>query len=126
MKIKFNDSDQLYNITSFQKIGGDLAIMKGTGLPAENTSGFQLVRGNGTVLEDCSGFTTKYNVLTPAEGMLMLSTGIVETEDNPAGIYTYTPKPEEIVEDVDPLTNEELTEAVADLMYEVSAMQLGL
>ena len=58
--------------------------------------------------------------------MLMLSTGAVETEDNPADVYAYTPKQEEIVEDVDPLSNEELTEAVADLMYDVSMMQIHL
>lgn len=32
----------------------------------------------------------------------------------------------DIPEQAEPLTNEELTEAVADLMYDVSAAQLGL
>ncbi len=125
MQIKFNDSDRIYNITTFRQIGGNIIILKGAELPEENTSGFKVIDGD-RVIADYSAYTTKYNVSTQTEGMLMLSTGIVETEDKPAGIYAYTPKPEEIVEDVDPLTNEELTEAVADLMYEVSMMSLGL
>lgn len=125
MQIKFNDSEQLYTITSFRQIGGNIIVMKGDDLPEENTSGFKVLEGD-RVTADFSEYTTKYNVLTPAEGVLMLSTGAVETEDNPAGVYAYTPNTEEIVEEVDPLTNEELTEAVADLMYEVSMMQLGL
>ncbi len=125
MQIKFNDSDQIYDITSFRQIGGDLIVMKGDNLPEENTSGFKLINGD-RVTADYSEYTTKYNVLAPAEGVLMLSTGAVEKEDNPASVYAYTPKPEEIVEDVDPLSNKELTEAVADLMYDVSMMQLGL
>ena len=123
MQIRFNDSEQIYDITAFRQIG-DFIVLKGADLP-ENTSGFKVLEGD-RVKADYSAFTTKYNVLTPVEGVLMLSTGEVETEDNPAGVYAYTPNPEEFVEDVDPLTNEELTEAVADLMYEVSMMQLGL
>lgn len=128
MQIKFNDSDKIYNITSFRQIGGNLIIMKGNNLPAENTSGFKRVQDDGTELKDYSEFTTKYNVLTPAEGMIMLSNSEehIETEENPASQYSYTPSDEDIQEDVDPLNNEELTECVADLMYEVSMMSLGL
>ena len=124
MKIQFNDHEQIYTITLFRK-NANFIILKGDGIPAENTSGFKVLDSD-RVKADYSSYTTKYNVITPAEGMLLLSTGIVETEDSPAGAYIYTPKPEEIKEDVDPLTNEELTECVADLMYESSLRQLGL
>ena len=124
MKIQFNDHDQIYTVTSFRN-RGDIVILKGEDIPTENTSGFKLLDGD-RVAEDYSEYKTKYNVITREEGLLMLSTGAVETADNHAGVYAYTPKSEEMVEDVDPLSNEELTEAVADLMYEVSMMQLGL
>ena len=125
MKIQFNDHDQIYTVTSFRN-RGDIVILKGEDIPTENTSGFKLLDGD-RVAEDYSEYKTKYNVITREEGVLMLSTGAVETEDNLAGIYIHMPEPEEeeIVEEA-PLTNEELTEAVADLMYEVSMMQLGL
>ena len=125
MKIQFNDHDQIYTVTSFRN-RGDIVILKGEDIPAENTSGFKLLDGD-RAAEDYSEYKTKYNVITQAEGVLMLSTGAVETADNLAGIYIHMlePEEEEIVEEA-PLTNEELTEAVADLMYEVSMMQLGL
>lgn len=87
----------------------------------ENLSGLELYAPNGELLLDCSDFKYRWNVL----------------EDIPNKIY-YTDKKEnvqtqkipvnheEYVEEVEPLTNEELTEAVADLMYEVSMAQLGL
>lgn len=98
MRIKFNDSDKIYNITSFRQISGNLIIMKGADLPAENTSGFQSVQDDGTVLKDYSDFTTKYNVITPSDGVMMLSNSAkyVETEDNPASHYCYTPSEEVI------------------------------
>lgn len=124
MKIQFNDHDQIYTITSFRQ-RGEIVIIKGEDVPIENTSGFKLLDGD-RVEEDYSEYKTKYNVITQADGVLMLSTGVVETADNPAGVYAYTPKQEEIVEDVGPLSNEELTACVADLLEEVCMMKLGL
>lgn len=87
----------------------------------ENLSGLELYAPNGELLLDCSDFKYRWNVL----------------EDIPNKIY-YTDKKENVQtqkfpvnnedceEEAEPLTNEELTEAVADLMYEVSIVQLGL
>lgn len=124
MRIQFNDHDQIYIITSLRH-RGDIVILKGKDIPVENTSGFKMLDSD-CVVEDFSEYKTKYNVITQAEGVLMLSTGVVETEDNPAGVYAYTPKQEEIVEDVEPLSNEELTECVADLLEDVCMIRLGL
>lgn len=127
MDIKFNDSGKAYKITSYRITNQNLAIVKGDNLPQGNNSGFQLLQ-DGRIIVDCSDYTVKYNVLTEIENVLMYSKSedYIETEDNPAHRYCNTPKPEDFNEDVDPLTNEELTECVADLMYESSLRQLGI
>ena len=128
MKLKFNDMDELYEVTSYRIINQNLVVLKGENLPQGKTCGFKLLRDDGSVDTDCSGYTVKFNVLTELENILMYSINesIVETKDNPAYRYCSTPNPEDIHEDVDPLTNEELTECVAELMYESSLRQLGL
>lgn len=124
MTIRFNDHEQVYEITSIRHKHG-IVVLKGEGLPEENTSGFRLIDGN-AVVEDYSEYRTKYNVITQKAGVMALSKGMVETKENSAATLLYTPQEKEIVEDVEPLSNEELTEAVAELMYEVSTAQLGL
>lgn len=128
MRLKFNDSEEAYEISSYRIMNQNLVILKGENLPQGKTSGFKLLRDDGMVDVDCSDFTTKYNVLTNFENVLMYSNNenIVETEDNPACQYCTSPRQEDIREDVDPLTNEELTACVAELMYESSLRQLGL
>lgn len=87
MQIKFNDTEQFYNITSFRMIGGKLAVIKGTGLP-ENTNGFSLYR-NGKKSADYSAFTVKYNVLTEVKSGILLSNNeeFIETEETPVNRY---------------------------------------
>lgn len=124
MTIKFNDHEQIYEITSIRRRHG-IVVIKGEGLPENNTSGFRLIDGD-AVVEDYSEYRTKYNVITQKEGVMALSKGMVETKENSAETLLYTPQEKEIAEDVEPLSAEELTEAVADIMYEISAAQLGL
>lgn len=124
MTIKFNDHEQIYEITSIRRRHG-IVVIKGEGLPENNTSGFRLIDGD-AVVEDYSEYRTKYNVITKKEGVMALSKGMVETKENSAETLLYTPQEKEIAEDVEPLSAEELTEAVADIMYEISAAQLGL
>lgn len=124
MTIKFNDHEQIYEITSIRRRHG-IVVIKGEGLPGNNTSGFRLIDGD-AVVEDYSEYRTKYNVITQKEGVMALSKGMVETKENSAETLLYTPQEKEIAEDVEPLSAEELTEAVADIMYEISAAQLGL
>ncbi len=127
MEIKFKDSSKGYEITSYRILNQSLTIVKGNDLPQGNHSGFQILQ-DGNIVADCSDYTVKYNVLTEMENVLMYSRSEdnIETKDNPARRYCGTPQPEDINEDIDPLTNEELTECVADLMYESSLRQLGL
>lgn len=127
MEISFNDSEETYKISSYRIRNQNLIILKGENLPQGKTCGFKLIRDDGSVDTDYSDYTVKYNVFTEIENVLMFSNSEdnIETEDNPAGRYCHTPDPEDIREDVDPLTNEELTECVADLMYESSLRQLG-
>lgn len=124
MTIKFNDHERIYEITSIRHKHG-IVVIKGEGLPEKNTSGFRLIDGD-AVVEDYSEYRTKYNVITQKEGVMALSKGMVETKENSAETLLYTPQEKEIAEDVEPLSAEELTEAVADIMYEISAAQLGL
>ncbi len=124
MHVKFNDSEERYNISKY-RVTKDFVMIEGKGLP-DNTSGFGIYQGR-NLISDFSDYTKKYNVLTQAEGVLFLTNGEeVETEENCVEKYIRIPAAEDIHEDVDPLTNEELTECVADLMYEMSMSQLGL
>lgn len=125
MKIRFNDSETVYDVTAV-RMHGNIVILKGTGLP-NNTSGFKLFGSREE--KDYSEYRYIFNVITKFENVVMLSNdeGFIETEDNPAGRYYHEPDPDAEQETIeDPLTNEELTEAVANLMYETSMMQLGM
>lgn len=115
-KIKYNDQDTYIDIKGYM-ISSNLVSL--TYPNAEvNTSGF-IIYQDDEIIADCSEFKYRWDVL----------------EDNPDKIY-YTNSAdnvqekafshENIVEDIDPMTNEELTECVADLMYEVSLAQLGM
>lgn len=124
MHLIFNDSEEIYSISKYRETA-DFVMVEGKGLP-DNTSGFRLYQGK-NLISDFSDYTRKYNVLTQAEGVLFLTNREeVETEENRVEKYLRVPAAEDIHEDVDPLTNEELTECVADLMYEVSVGRLGL
>lgn len=126
MYIKFNNSEDTYEITAYRKTRNFIMI-KGKGLPDGNTSGFKIFNG-AALTGDFPEYTKKYNVLTQTQEAAFFTSenGDIETEDNRVDKYLYEPAQEDIHEDVDPLTNEELTECVADLMYEVSMSQLGL
>ncbi len=102
-------------------------MVRGENLPTDNASGFKLFQGK-KMIEDFSGYKKKYNVLTKAQDVIFLTDreDSAETENDRVDKYMYVPATEDIHEDIDPLTNEELTECVADLMYEMSAATLGI
>ena len=119
-KIKYNDQNTYIDISGYM-ISNDLISLSYPNADV-NASGFAIYQGD-EVIMDCPDFKYRWDVL----------------EDNPNRIY-YTNKEgyiqekafnhafnhENIVEDANPLNNEELTECVADLMYEVSLAQLGM
>lgn len=87
--------------------------------PVENTSGFSVYMGDGLVF-DGSNFTYRWDVVDQKENE------IYYTNDPDYRQMEPWPDMSNVPEQAEPLTNEELTEAVADLMYEVSAAKLGL
>lgn len=126
MYIRFNDREEYYEISVYRQIG-NFVMIRGKDLPTDNESGFKIFQGN-KMIGDFSDYTKKYNVLTTAQDAIFLTDreDCVETEQDRVDKYLYVPAPENIKEDIDPLTNEELTECVADLMYEMSAATLGI
>ncbi len=88
--------------------------------PAENLSGFILYGADGNIIRDCSDFIYRWDVVDQKENAIYYTNDPNYRQTEP------WPDLSNIPEQAEPLTNEELTEAVADLMYEVSAAQLGL
>ena len=80
--------------------------------PAENLSGFILYGADGNIY--------RWDVVDQKENAIYYTNDPNYRQTEP------WPDLSNIPEQAEPLTNEELTEAVADLMYEVSAAQLGL
>lgn len=114
--IRYNNQDQNITIDGYM-IAGDIVCLSGKNMET-NESGFILYEET-KVLLDCSEYKYRWDVL----------------EDNPNRIY-YTNTEGNVqtvslpeIDDIDivePLSNEALTECVADLMYEVGLMQLGM
>jgi hypothetical protein len=82
--------------------------------------GFQICRENGTVVKDCALFVYRWNIFTEFDDGIVLTSSKTdrETEPNP-----YAESPKEIIE---PLSDGELTECVAELMYQVDCNELGI
>lgn len=88
--------------------------------PIENVSGFIICNEAGDVIKDCSDFKYRWDVIDQKENVIYYTNDPDYRQTEPWHELKTIPEQEE------PLTNEELTEVVADLMYEVSAAQLGL
>jgi len=88
--------------------------------PTENTSGFMICDEDGNILHDCSDFIYRWDVVDQKENAIYYTNDPDYRQTEPWAELCDIP------EQAEPLTNEELTEAVADLMYEVSMAQLGL
>lgn len=116
-KLKYNNEEIDRDLCGYM-ISTDIVGLSYPGA-TENLSGFVIYDSDGRIAADCSDYHFRWDVL----------------EDNPDRIY-YTNSsnniqtrkfdPENQIEEVEPLTNEELTEAIADLICEVSLMQLNI
>ena len=114
---KYNDSEEFIALNGygFQSNIVTLYYQNAT----ENLNGFIIYDPDENILKDCSEYRYRYDVL----------------EDNPNVVY-YTDLEDMVQTEKwqyssdeqmeEPLTNAELTECVADLMYETSLMQLGM
>lgn len=119
MKIQYIKSKEIYDIASIEQINDNVVQITGD-IPIQEY-GFMLSQDGTTFDEDYSRYRTIYHTI---EGGGQFS--------NNGNVYTgggdFDPSvllPDEIRESCI-LSNEELTECVADLMYEVSCIQLGL
>lgn len=124
MKLKFKDQESfikltsytIYNQTSVVFIASDYDLKSDPNI----FSGFQLYEDDEeTLVRDYSDYKYQWNIHQECEdGIYLTSNENYHDEES-------DPNPKH-VEHVSSLSNEELTEAVGDLMYEVSCMRLGL
>ncbi len=119
MKVKFKNLETFIYLTSYC-LYRDKVSMAGDGIE-ENLNGFILYEDDEeTVIRDCSDYKYKWNIYTEYEN------GIVLTESRTNREMKPVDNEEDLQEIINPFSNEELTEAVAGLMYELSMIQLGL
>lgn len=116
-KLKYVNSKTCIELKGYSK-SNDIVGLVYQGAE-ENLSGFIIYDQDGGVVADCSDFKYRWDVLEDDSDRIYYT----NSADN---VQTEKFHTEDQIEEAEPLTNEELTEAVADLMYEVSMMQLGL
>lgn len=116
-KVVFADSSEAIEICGFS-ISEKLVSIRYDN-PMENISGFSIYDGENKVF-DGSDFTYRWDVVDQKPNEIFYTNDPDYRQTEPFQDLS------EVQEQEEPLSNEELTEAVADLMYEVSMMQLGL
>lgn len=116
LKLRYNNHADIVEIEGYM-CSDNLASISGKNIE-ENTSGYIIYGEQDEVVADCSGYKYRWDVLENDPNRIFYTNieGYVQTEP--------LPKDDAIV--AEPLNNEALTECVADLMYEVSLMQLGM
>lgn len=88
--------------------------------PTENLSGFSICDESGRIMRDCSDFVYRWDTVDQKPDEIWYTNDKNYRQTEPWSDLSSIMAQEEA------LSNEELTEAVADLMYEVSMAQLGL
>lgn len=119
MKVKFENSDKFILLNSYL-ICSNLVALSYESIE-ENLEGFVLYDDDeSTIVKNCSDFIYRWDVYEQRQNQIYYTNneGYRQREPHP-----NDPKP---VEAVSPLTNEELTQCVADLMFETSLMKLGM
>lgn len=119
MKIQYIKSKEIYDITSIKKINDNVVQVSGD-IPIQEY-GFMLSEEGETFDEDYSRYRTIYRKVEGG-GQFSNNGNVYTGGDEPDPDRSF---PDEIPESYI-LSNEELTECVADLMYEVSCLKLGL
>lgn len=116
-KVIFADTDEEIEVSGYSVSEKLVSICCDN--PRENLSGFSIYEGERLIF-DASGFIYRWDVVDQKENVIYYTNDPNYRQTEP------WPDLSDIPEQAEPLTNEELTEAVADLMYEISAAQLGL
>lgn len=116
LKLRYNNHTDIVEIEGYM-CSDNLASISGKNIE-ENTSGYIIYNEQGEVVADCSEYKYRWDVLENDPGRIFYTNieGYVQTEP--------LPRDDSVI--AEPLNNEALTECVADLMYEVSLMQLGM
>lgn len=115
--VKFNNEETLIALEAYATSGSIVGLVYPN--VKENLSGFIICDQDEEVIADCSDFKYRWDVLDDDPGRIYYS-------NSAENMQTKKFSTEDYVEEAEPLSNEELTEAVADLMYEISVAQLGL
>lgn len=115
--IRYNNEDVSIRLGAFSVSSSIISLMYPN--VRENLNGFVIYDEEGGVVADGSDFKYRWDVLEGDPDRIYYT-------NSPDNVQTKKLDMEDQIEEVDPLTNEELTEAVADLMYEVSVAKLGL
>lgn len=116
-KVIFADSDTTIGIRGYSIQEDRVSLHYDN--PKENLNGFYIYEGDNLVF-DGSDYIYRWDVVDQKPNTIYYTNNPGYCQTEPFQDLGDVPEPAE------PLTNEELTEAVADLMYEVSMMQLGL
>lgn len=124
MKLKFNDESIFHTLESYSW-KPHVVTIKSSEITEVNLSGFNIYLDDGqTIIEHCEDYTYFYSTQTPLD-YCMSYTDIEGNEETESQVIDMSELPEP-VEIVAPLSNQELTECVAELMYETSLIQLGM
>lgn len=125
MKLKFSEQEEFVKLSSFSIYNAiSLVFIASSEYDLKSDpnifSGFSLYDDDEkTLIRDYSDYIYQWNIHQECENGIYLT--------NDADFHDSEPDPNaKVVEYISPLSNEELTECVADLMYEVSCIQLGL
>lgn len=118
-RIKYNDSDNLIELSGLGEQEHIVVLYYPT--VSVNLNGFIIYNPDGTIYKDCSEYKYRYDILEDKLNVIYYTDleDMVQTEKWHLSNSDY-------VMEEEPLTNAELTECVADLMYETSLMQLGM
>lgn len=124
MKLKFNNKNIFYTLDSYGW-QPHIVTIKSSEITEVNLSGFNIyLDDEETIIEHYEEYKHFYSTHTPLD-YCMSYTDIEGNEETESQVIDMSGL-SEAVEIVVPLSNQELTECVAELMYETSLMQLGM
>lgn len=115
--LKYKDKEEIIRLTGYS-ISYNVILLKHPNVE-ENLSGFLIYSQDGTLVKDCSDFIYRWDVLEDNNNKIYYT-------NSPDNVQTMKFNTDDQEEEVEPLNNRELTEAVADIIYELSVTQLGL
>lgn len=117
-KVVFADTDKAVEIYGYSITKNLVSLHYDN--PIENLSGFSIYEGENLVF-DASDFVYRWDVVDQKPNEIYYTNDPDYKQTEPFPDLSNV-----VLEQAEPLSNEELTEVVADMMYEVSLNKLGL